>query len=44
MPQKTGAGSKRARSRKARETKEEAISWTGRVARRIKKTFKKLVG
>jgi hypothetical protein len=44
MPTKNGAGSKRARSRKAREAKEEAISWTGKVARRIKKSFKKLVG
>jgi len=44
MPQKNGAGSKRTRARKTREAKEEAISWTGKVARRIKKSFKKLVG
>lgn len=28
----------------AKQQQEQAISWTGRVARRIKRSFKKIVG
>lgn len=45
MPRKNGAGKRSRKSSRANGgAKQQHISWTGKVARRIKTSIKKLVG